>query len=208
MGLAEMKLAGNFSPFSAMDLFRLVKADLNNIERGSLLFIHMLLPHFPYTYDSNCLMRLNAREWPDTWARIPNSHLDPIVWGKLHYINYLDQVLCTNKIIGEVLDLIETQEIFSDATIILHGDHGSRIPRDEEDGGQVVDGHSTLFAYRTSDSTTRYDFRQIAIDELFTKLIITGGIPEGIDWMLEDPFYYNSSTSMNKERMPDFGDQQ
>ena len=74
---------------------------------------------------------------------------------------------------------MKAANIFRDATIIVHGDHGSRIvvtdPTAENEDSvtaeDLVDGFSTLFAVKAPSQTTGYDREMRPIEEIFQQVI-------------------------------------
>jgi hypothetical protein len=132
----------------------------------------------------------------------------------LRYPLNLEQVVCTHKRLGRMLDRFTATEAGSDARIVIHGDHGSRLdlgppwaalagrlsPRD------FVDAYSTLFAVRDASVEAGYDRRSIPLDTLFTSLMRDGGIPDGIEWVEGRDVYLraNGMARMSARPMPEF----
>jgi arylsulfatase A-like enzyme len=93
---------------------------------------------------------------------------------------YFDQVRCTYKKLGQILDALFSEGAFSNSTIIILGDHGSRISinapstekRDEISAEDLIDSYSTLFAVRSPDSPSATIWQQRSIQSLFAEIAL------------------------------------
>jgi hypothetical protein len=114
---------------SAYILDELTKRLATDATRGSYYFAHVLLPHFPYVFDSRCSLR-PAREWIN---QISGYGINDPDSRALRYRNYHQQLLCTQRHVAALLDAIDRNPKLADAVVIIHGDHGSRIILDDLD---------------------------------------------------------------------------
>ena len=164
------------SIFQAFGVFDKLITDLKQAPMKSLFFAHVMAPHTPYVYDSNCTPRRAL-----SWVRPQDEKGgNSALARKNRYQFYLQQLQCTLKIFGGFLDKLSTMEQAADATIIVHGDHGSKIARSfpvSENGTlkgssqDIRDNYSTLFAFRLGRETKPADDPQLAtIDTLLSKL--------------------------------------
>ncbi len=82
-------------------------------ERPPLHFLHLLMPHTPWTY------------YPDG-MRYPNVSLpvDGQWWGRLAHQRYELQLRYTDQLIGQVLDTMQQTGIYDDALLVVTSDHG------------------------------------------------------------------------------------
>ena len=92
---------------------------------GDFFFAHLLLPHNPYIYDAGC----NERNQADWELQADDDPLPPNTMQsrQRRYALYFEQVQCTYKKLGEMFEKWQRAGVFQDATIIIQGDHGSRI---------------------------------------------------------------------------------
>jgi hypothetical protein len=134
-------------------------------KRGNAYFIHLLLPHSPYLLDETCAYNYDGNFFI-------KENLDVI------YERYIKQTQCAHVMVDKILNKLDSNKEAQDSTIIIHGDHGSRIPwkldgtvsfSDEE----YIQWFSTFFAVRSPTITPSYDRRPFALDELLKVSILT-----------------------------------
>jgi hypothetical protein len=157
-----------------------IAADLAASQRGELFFAHLLLPHFPYVYDSECHPRP-----PSEWRQRRDEEVDGAGGESntregraIRYSLYLEQVRCAQRQIARLLDAIPFR-LRNDAVVIIHGDHGSRIAMVEPNGWRggsftvtdYADFFSTLFAVRSAELDAGYDLRATPITCLLRTLV-------------------------------------
>jgi hypothetical protein len=152
-------------------------ADVSASHRGDYFFAHLLMPHYPYVYDARCNLR-PVDEWLDrSTPDAPEGMTNTAESRALRYSNYGEQIRCLYKKIGGILEAIPS-ELRSDATIIVQGDHGSRITLAPlrrsasplKSASDYIDGYSTLFAVRSPKVNSGYDSRMVAITCLLKTL--------------------------------------
>ncbi len=96
------------------------------------------------------------------------------------YTSYFDQVRCAHHKLSILLAAMEDAGVLADATIIVHGDHGSRIALHKPNIGSpallsdtdIVDNYSTLFAVRMPGGAPGYDRPLRSIQSLFAELLL------------------------------------
>lgn len=133
--------------------------DIQAHPRGHAFFAHLLVPHYPYVFDRNCALRSQTSDWLANRIDSP----DELVYNTAdsraqRYERYLEQVRCVMTMVDGLLAGLERRGLLDDATIIVNGDHGSRIPlhfpRAETLAGGVlserdyIDTFSTLYAIK------------------------------------------------------------
>ncbi len=182
---------GRLSPVSAMRMAERVGRELVAIEPGSLIFAHLFLPHYPYAYDAECRLRPRTADWLNAGSPLSFPRRNDARSRAVRYPAYLEQVLCTHRLLDELFAGMRDAGKFDDTTIVVHGDHGSRIDlgppklKYENTLSEVdyVDSFSTLFAFKPPGGVGRYDDRMLPIDVLLERVVNAGGVPDGLDWV-------------------------
>ncbi len=103
-------------PLSAEPMVRHSIEEVERNAKGLAIILHILLPHEPYMLKSDC-RPLAPNEWTDLKVR---SRVTP-------YRDYLVQTVCAAKMLSQLFDALRAQNMWDDATIIVMGDHGSRM---------------------------------------------------------------------------------
>ena len=190
-------LALRVSAISAVALFEQVTEEIAEASPGSLFFVHVLLPHSPYTYDRSCAVRPD----PSTWLlpfRIDFDRLkrrdekeglsrNDAESRAVRYPLYLQQVECTQKKVGELFERMKAAGVFDNAMIMVHADHGSQIALFDPGNARAspadfIDTFSVLFAVKLPGQGGGYDRRLLPLDALFRSVVQEGSIPDGTDW--------------------------
>lgn len=93
--------------------------------RGTYVFAHVLLPHYPYAFDAECRLR-PVREWVNRVVhRYGDS--DTLASRRMRYRRHFEQAECVARDVTRLMEALRRRPELADATVILHGDHGSRI---------------------------------------------------------------------------------
>lgn len=96
--------------------------DIRRAPRPTMFFAHLLHPHHPYVYD-----RTGVVQPPATWMRI--AVLDPK--PRETYIRqcraYAEQSMFLAHQLDWFLSAMRDAGVLDSATVIIHGDHGSRL---------------------------------------------------------------------------------
>jgi hypothetical protein len=158
-----------------------LKMDIVRNSRGRLFFAHLLLPHFPYVWDENCQLRTNSDTWLNRRREYNNLlTIGDALYREAAYRYYFQQNVCTVSLLNDLLESLENNGLLDDATIIIHGDHGTRITladplaamSDYYTDRDVIDGFSTLFAIRSETIEPGYDGLSRSIQNLFAELVL------------------------------------
>jgi arylsulfatase A-like enzyme len=136
-----------------------------------------LIPHGPYAYDRECRLRLDVNSWLSNRPpfRRENSESE---W-QLSYAAYFEQLRCMQAKLQQLFDGLRAAGRFDDATIIVHGDHGSRIHRvaaraenlDRLEPRDYLDGFATLFAAKAPAMEAGYDEESAPVSRLLARAI-------------------------------------
>lgn len=79
-----------------------------DVSPGNAYFIHLLIPHYPYVFSADCEY-LGDR-------------------GKT-IAAYVEQVKCAHRMMDKFLHVLSNNPAAANSTIVIHGDHGFRIPK-------------------------------------------------------------------------------
>lgn len=96
--------------------------DIQSAERKTLFFAHLMIPHYPYLYGQEGSIRA-----PDV-----RLYSDPLtVYDQAEYVRryhlYAEQALFVARQLETVLKALAGTGLFDSMTILVHGDHGSRL---------------------------------------------------------------------------------
>jgi hypothetical protein len=186
-----------FATISGYNTLNRLKSDMSDVGKGQFYFTHALIPHSPYVYDRKC--NVNA---PDLWlTRYSEQAIEIDRWRDEkknikntsesraeRYSLFFEQALCTQQFLGEIFGRLKAKGLFDDVIIIVHGDHGARlpiigpsnsnnVPLSAED---VIDSYSTLFAIKAPGITPGYDTRLLSIQALMENIV------KGDSWRLSN----------------------
>ncbi len=121
-----------------------LSADIRSASEPTLFFMHLMSPHRPFAYRADGSIRPLA-----TITRQPSD-----ARGKR--AAYAEQSQWLARQVDGLLGALEASGTLESATVILHGDHGSRIrtlpdeaPPEDWSASEVTATFSALFAYRT-----------------------------------------------------------
>jgi hypothetical protein len=167
-------------PLQVPTMFERLGDDIVRHPRGHAFFAHLVLPHYPYAFDRRCELRPHAADWGTN--RIAST--DPLVYNTKEsraqkYELYADQVRCVLKLLDGLFGDLERRGLLDDATIIVQGDHGSRIPLHFPTGATLANGvltdadfsdtFSTLYAIRAPGVSPGYDAAPLSVVELLNQ---------------------------------------
>lgn len=158
----------------ALDRFR---SDIRQSPRGVAYIVHALIPHSGYFYSADCTL-----VDPSAWAR--DSYGDDLRYtdetrDRL-YRRYLDQVACAARQMDSIFAELKELGVYDEATIIVHGDHGSRIgnapyitdkPLTDAD---MIDHYSTFVAIKAPGQAPGIHEEPIALQRIFADTFLGG----------------------------------
>jgi arylsulfatase A-like enzyme len=113
-------------------------------------------------------------------ANAPLGSINSPETRRRFYASYFQQVRCVRKALQEFFEGVQQIGAYDDATIIVHGDHGSRITltvsnrmyADLLTDDDLVDDYSTLFAVYGPGFDRGYDTSFRSIQALFAELFL------------------------------------
>lgn len=142
-------------PIESMTVLERLRLDVAAGGRGRLFLAHLMIPHFPYVYDEECV--LNPRT--PLWQRPASAR--PVAAGpgekrRERYRAYFRQVECLARRLDGLFSSLDRSGELRDATVVVLGDHGSRLGVREPTASNLgeltetdlVDSFSALFACR------------------------------------------------------------
>jgi hypothetical protein len=140
------------SSIAALRAFNELTRRLQRAEPGSVYFVHLLLPHYPYVVRSDCTY-LSWQSWG-----LRNGSLED------RRRAYYGQIRCMNLKLSAALAALSRSPAGANSVVIIHGDHGSRITRFDPtvpnrgrySDADMIASFSTLFAIRAPGISNGY----------------------------------------------------
>lgn len=175
--------------------------------RGTALFAHLLIPHFPYVAKADCSIRSPSGNflWNNRGLRTQAAPTNTTDSRRERYGLYFQQVECVYSKLDKLFDRMRATGIYDDSIIIIHGDHGSKIVITDSISENrhlltkqdLVDGFSTFFAMKLPGKPGRYDNSPRSLEQLFAKFVFEAGLsPTNILIEKSEPFVYLTSDSV------------
>lgn len=154
--------------------FEKISDEIIHAPRGTMIFAHILVPHAPYMLSSNCELNEQEHVPYDLGERFGFNEQTASMHKEL-YEHYFVQVECVFKKLTTLLNKMEESDRFKDATIIIHGDHSSRISLshylESMSPEDFIDNYPAFFATRGPGIEPGYDYRFVSLQELFAEYI-------------------------------------
>ena len=183
----KLKPKYRLGAIAAPEVLSIITKDLALYPKGTAVFAHLLIPHHSYVYDAVCNLKKNSSQWENSSDRVtidqptgsPKSRRE-------RYIFYFEQTRCTYKMLGEFFQNLQKIDLFDNSTIILHGDHGSRIGLlspaagglSEISEADIVAYFSTLYAVKRPGLPPAYDPKMRSIQALFAESFLGRNLVE------------------------------
>ncbi|MBF0247823.1 MAG: sulfatase-like hydrolase/transferase, partial [Alphaproteobacteria bacterium] len=200
------------SPVATVPVIDRLIRDIRAHPRGTAFVAHLMLPHFSYQYDRECRLKPDFRTWLNrTRDLVTNDEAS----RRERYEAYLEQVRCATKQMDRVFAALKDAGAWDAATVILHGDHGSRISiatlgsPDVADftDRDLVDLHSTFIAVKTAGRDGGHDGRQRSIRAIFAETVGLDADPDATPpGLLFASHSTQHKTPMIPVRMPELPD--
>jgi hypothetical protein len=147
-------------PIPVLPVLDRLESDLRQARRGDAFFAHLLIPHYPYVLDASCSLRGAIEDWLYNAPSVPPGKYanNTEATRAKRYTYYLAQIRCQQTLLDRLFDAMKDAGVWSDAIVIIHGDHGSRIIQNAPvtaNAGRLTpadfrDAFSTLFAIKST----------------------------------------------------------
>ena len=169
-----------YAPDSLGVLGRML-ADIRAAPRGGAYFAHLMIPHVTHMLDQDCRVRADPLTWTSYGdLDIATGVLNSPASREARYIGYFAQVRCLHSALRRFFEGLEEIGALDDATIVVHGDHGSRIadiaplttapqPLSDQD---LADMYSVLFAVRSPSVAPGYRLDLRSLQDLFHEMFL------------------------------------
>jgi hypothetical protein len=198
-----------------------IHQDLEQNSGGVAIFAHLLVPHHTYHYDQDCRIKENTDDWFHAVSRADAKPELSIINSpesrRRRYEAYFGQLGCLYRFLRNFLEDLETSGLFQEATIIFHGDHGSRIslysPNSESaerlSDADLIDNYSVLYAVRRPGSKPAYNLNQRSSQALFAEMFLGRPFPSEDSLVVLDDWLNTvrsaDSQPLMRKPMPRFG---
>ena len=168
-------------PMVGMEALARFRADIAESPQGVAYIVHLLIPHSGYLYSDDCTL-LDPSQWERegfgedlTYTREQRAGL---------YRHYLPQLVCANRQMQSLFAELKTLGVYDEATIIVHGDHGSRIgerPYITEAPETLtkqdrIDHYATLLAIKAPGVAPGVHDEPVALQHIFAETFLGGAL--------------------------------
>lgn len=106
-------------------IFEKILQDIDRRPRGVVYFAHVLFPHGPYAYESDCRLDYEHEPW-ERFERMEDEIFMRQEVRDQRYRLYLRQTQCALASLEKFYSELRAKGLYEDSIIIVHGDHGSR----------------------------------------------------------------------------------
>jgi len=203
------------STVSASKALEKLHLDLLEAKPGMMFIAHLMLPHYPYIYRSDCSFRKQPEKWLNAHVEKLKPRHNTEATRAERYPMYLEQISCTSHKLDRLFNDLKQLGIYENMIIIIHGDHGSRLVFAPPDTRMIkepypdsdfVDAFSTLFAVKWPGIPADYDRRILPLEALFASFIFNGKVEAGGEWVgTQHVFFRQGQPQLKVRSMPDFG---
>lgn len=177
--LRRSRLVGKYQPDTfgiavfEPRIFPQLLADIERRPRGVAYFAHVLFPHNPFAYRSDCSIDYEQPPWA-RFSRLKNELNVPDHVYQRRYFLYQRQAHCALQMLGYFFSDLREKGLYDDAIIIVHGDHGSMVSRRPPRANMVeylerddyLDTFSTLFAIKLPGGKASQVEEVLALEQL------------------------------------------
>jgi len=182
--LAYGRGALQLEPMASMEALARFRSDIATAPpRGVAYIVHLLIPHFGYLYDEHCKL-LDPSEWEredfgDDQAYTPAERI-------ALYHSYLRQLICANREMESLFAYLKELGVYDEATIIIHGDHGSRLGErnyitatpETLTVQDKIDHYAPLLAIKAPGIEPGLRDAPEALQNVFAKTFLGGALPD------------------------------
>jgi hypothetical protein len=125
---------------------------------GDAYFAHVLIPHSPFVFREDCSVDYSGARGL-RWAYLAGGAGASAASMAKREEKRAAQTRCALRLLDRLFDVMRINGLFDDATIIVHGDHGSSVYRyppsayyaDRLSRRDLLEAYSTLFAVKWPD---------------------------------------------------------
>jgi hypothetical protein len=175
-------LALQLEPLVSREALAHFRSDLAKAPRGVAYIVHLLIPHHGYLYAGDCTLRD-----PGHWQRFDKNGGYSAEERTSLYRSYLGQVVCTAMQMDLLFAEMKQLGIYDGATIIVHGDHGSRLGEgpfitaepEKLHTQDKLDHFSTLLAIKSPDLRPGIRDEPVALQQIFAETFLGGSRSAG-----------------------------
>ena len=165
-------------PIESMAVLERLRSDVASGSRGRLFLAHLEIPHFPYVYDEECRLKPRTPLWQRPASDRPGL-TGPEERRRELYRAYFRQVECLTRKLDGLFASLEGSGDLRDATVVVLGDHGSRLGAREPTASNLgalteadlVDFHAALFACRGPGIEPGEDEAPVPLVRAFAKAV-------------------------------------
>jgi hypothetical protein len=163
---AKFKFKGNiFAIIARSVLHQFADRLASKGQRGTYYFSHLIFPHRPFLFDKDCRL-IPLEEWSGGWSN--DSTFDKDAWLKLYKLHF-GQASCAASDIFALMESIKKRSELSDAVILLHSDHGSRIIQSGQPSQR--DWRGSFIAVRIPGMEGRIVDTPVRLDRFYNNLL-------------------------------------
>jgi len=122
---------------------------------GTLLFVHVLAPHYPYLLNKRCERAAQWYPFPRQITEIQGLHGQRLNKSREeHYVSYFSQAICVVDQLNKLMKSMDKNG--QNIDVVFMSDHGSRISAGATSNfigsRDLIDNYSAFFAYRTQNA--------------------------------------------------------
>jgi len=135
---------------ASLNILEQLKDDVMKSPGGEAFIAHLMLPHFPYIFDSDC----------------EQTSLNGVSFDNNDYDGYLPQLQCVQKKIMKFISLLQENNMLDNSIVIIQSDHGSRLSEHNNSNYDTRDWHNILFvAHLPGDVEGKYYLQPVSASE-------------------------------------------
>ena len=106
----------------SLRILEMLQDDILTAQQDTLFLAHLVAPHFSWVYRADGTSRPLSEI---VGTPMPTQPEHPLY--QVRHAQYAEQVQYLNQRLGEFLDELAAHQLLDSSTLVLHGDHGSRI---------------------------------------------------------------------------------
>lgn len=164
---------GRVGPIAVAPTIERLIDDIGHARAGDAFFAHLLMPHYPYVYGADCSVEAPISSWR---LRFDRQRRNTQESRRQSYVQYFRQLGCTQTRLAAIFNAMKRAGTYDSATIIIHGDHGSRIALADPNAETLSDltptdfsdAYSTLFAVKAPAVAPGIDRRMLSLPALMS----------------------------------------